>query len=613
MSELPVADKRHITNGIPLPVDGYCDQAYLLQCQDASWVCALTTGKAREGDKGQHVLVLKSNDQGKSWHSPVALESPEGPEASYAVLYLTPYGRIYAFYNYNNSGLHEVLREDGGAWWRVDSLGQFVFRFSDDHGATWSKERYEVSVREFSCDRSNAYDGKIRFFWNVGKPFTSGASAFIPLTKVGAFGEGFYSQSEGVLIQSPNLMTETDPRQIQFGTLPEGERGLKAPPGGGRISEEHSYAVLSDGSFYAVYRTTDGWPACSYSRDQGKSWETPQYKTYTPNGKRIKHPRAANFIWKCSNGLYLYWFHNHGGSVIREMADTSPHPIPTSHQQGNPWACYFGRNPVWLSAGREVAVGGKRYIEWTQPEIALYDDDPFVRMSYPDLLEIKGEYWLTETQKTVARVHHLEKGFLNKLFTQFDSSNRVTEGLVFSCDSNQTQTGQVILPKLPVFCISNADREDGRLKELRVGVTLTFSFDFKGKAEVLLNSLNSHQAGVKVEIDARGQVRLQMGDGRRISLLDSGPDRVAADQHHALTIILDGGPKVILILLNGALCDGGDDRQYGWGYFNAHMAHLNGLGCAEISPRVDRFLLYDRALSVSESVAQHRFFGCWRK
>ena len=32
------------------------------------------------------------------------------------------------------------------------------------------------------------------------------------------------------------------------------------------------------------------------------------------NGRLMKHPRAANFAWKCENGKYLYWFHNHGGN-----------------------------------------------------------------------------------------------------------------------------------------------------------------------------------------------------------------------------------------------------------------------------------------------------------
>ena len=90
-------------------------------------------------------------------------------------------------------------------------------------------------------------------------------------------------------------------------------------PGGGRVAEEQSIVTLSDGSIYCVYRTIDGWPTCAYSRDGARTWTVPAYKTYTPGGRRVKHPRAANFVWKCANGQYLYWFHNHGGRFVGEL------------------------------------------------------------------------------------------------------------------------------------------------------------------------------------------------------------------------------------------------------------------------------------------------------
>ena len=100
-----------------------------------------------------------------------------------------------------------------------------------------------------------------------------------------------------------------------MGDLPEGDCGIRAPKGGINIASEHSYSVLSDGTFYCVYRTIDGYPGCCFSRDGGKSWSDPTFKKYG-DGRLIKHPRAANFVWKCSNGKFLYWFHNHGGDFI---------------------------------------------------------------------------------------------------------------------------------------------------------------------------------------------------------------------------------------------------------------------------------------------------------
>ena len=212
----------------------------------------------------------------------------------------------------------------------------------------------------------------------------------MPIHKVGGLGEGWFTSSEGALLKSDNLLHEQDPTKITWQTLPDGEVGLRTPPGGGPVAEEQSFSVLSDGTFYCVYRTIDGYPACTYSGDGGHTWTTPAYKTY-PDGRRLKNPRAANFAWRCNNGKFLYWFHNHGGRQIAE------HPQRRT-------ASYQERNPVWLSAGVEIDTPQGKRLQWSQPEIALYDDDPYIRMSYPDLTEDNGKVYLSETQKFTDRI-----------------------------------------------------------------------------------------------------------------------------------------------------------------------------------------------------------------
>ncbi len=59
----------------------------------------------------------------------------------------------------------------------------------------------------------------------------------------------------------------------------------------------------------------------------------------------MKHPHAAQFHWRCQNGKYLHWYHNHGGAAIR------------NHPQRRSMA-YENRNPVWLSGGVEVETAG---------------------------------------------------------------------------------------------------------------------------------------------------------------------------------------------------------------------------------------------------------------
>jgi hypothetical protein len=159
-------------------------------------------------------------------------------------------------------------------------------------------------------------------------------------------------------------------------------------------------------------------------------------------------------------------------------------------------------------AGREVDTPQGKRIEWSQPEIALYDDDPFIRMSYPD----KGIFVSTTDTATI-------------------------------------------------------------------GITLN--------------------------------------DGRQESSWDSDPGALKAGTLQHVVITVDGGPKIITFVVNGILCDGGNDRQFGWGRFSPTLRAPNpdpsaGAGGAptfKIAPSVRSLRLYSRALRTSEAVGSFRA-GC---
>ena len=584
-------DWRKVTAGREIPTETYCDQPYLVKTDDGAWLCILTTGTGREGASGQHVVSMRSTDQGETWSEPVDVEPADGPEASYAVPLKIPGGRIFCFYNHNSDNLREVVADappyEDGKCRRVDSLGYFVFKCSDDHGRTWSKKRTAIPVREMAIDRENAYGGVARFFWNVGKPFLNDGAAYVSLHKVGGFGEGFFTRSEGVLLKSENILTERDPAKITWETLPDGDAGLRTPPGGGPIAEEQSYCVLSDGSFYCVYRTIDGYPACTYSRDDGHTWTEPQYKRYA-DGRLMKHPRAANFGWKCANGKYLYWFHNHGGT----------------------W--YEDRNPVWLCGGVEEDTPEGKIIKWSQPEIVLYDDDPYIRMSYPDLIEEDGHYFVAETQKEVARVHELDPSLLGKLWGQFQNAKVSTEGLVLSLPEDNRMPAATEMPLLPVLCERDQSRADYGTKDLRQGfaIDLWIRFDSLKAAQVVLDSRTQSGQGIALQTTQRETLEIVLNDGRTENRWDCDRGTLAVGQLHHLVAIVDGGPKIISFVVDGKLCDGGEYRQFGWGRFSPNLRGANGDKTLRIAPslkgEIKVLRIYDRYLCTSEAI------GSWR-
>lgn len=588
---MDIPDPRHLSTGRVIPTETYSDQPYVVKTADGAWLCVVTTGKSLEGEPGQHVVSMRSTDQGQTWSEPVELEPADGPEASYAVLLATPGGRVYCFYNHNSDNLREVLADDppfaGRLCRRVDSLGYFVCKYSDDGGRTWSGRRYPIPVREMDIDRHNPYGGRVRFFWNVGRPFVHAGAAYVPLTKVGGFGIGFFTRTEGVLLRSPNLLVEPSPEKHVWETLPEGDFGLRTPVGGGPIAEEASYSVLSDGSFFAVYRTVEGHPACSYSRDGGRTWDEPRYLTYA-DGRRVKHPRAANFAWRCANGNYLYWFHNHGGDD------------------------YEDRNPVWLSGGVEADGPTGRVIAWSPPEIVLYDDDPYVGISYPDLIEEDGRYFLTETQKHRARVHALDPALLEGLWAQGQSREVAREGLLLELPiKGEAMPTMVPAPRLPSFLARDYSRPDMGTRDLREGFTLDLWLCLSSlePGQVILDSRSSTGRGFCLQTAESGTVEIGLCDGRTDNRwgCDPGLLQPGTRQHVAVTVA--GGPKVISFVIDGRLCDGGDGRQFGWGRFSPNLRGVEGGEMLRIGTQVERLRVYGRALRTSETVANWRERG----
>ncbi len=586
----PGRDRRLIDTGRPIPTESYADQPYVVQTDDGAWLTVMTSGSGREGDPGQTVITMRSIDRGVSWSERVALEPTDGPEASYAVLLKAPGGRIFCFYNHNTDDVRRVVAEKSpwspdGFFDRVDTLGYYVYKYTDDHGRSWSTERTPIPQRLFQIDQENPYEGRILFFWNVGRPFVDRGRACVPLHKVGAFGHGFMARSEGVLLCSPDLLTLPDPRAATWETLPDGEVGLRTPPGGGPIAEEQSFSPLSDGSLFVVYRSIDGHPVHAYSRDGGRTWTRPAYLRYG-NGRLVKHPRAANFAWRCQNGKFLYWFHNHGGR----------------------W--YEDRNPAWIAAGEEIDSPDGRIIAWGQPEILLYDDDPYVRMSYPDLIEDDGRTFVTETQKHLARVHEIDPTLLELLWEQPSRSELTRDGLVAEWSRASSPT-TIELPSWPVHVDRDPDAPDGRTRDLRAGVTLDLLIKSGSTSETtLLDTRSTDGAGLAAILTPERTIRFVMSDGRTEASWESDPGFLETAGPHHVGIVVDGGPKLILFVIDGVLNDGGPTRQFGWGRFNPAFRGIGGSLSLDMSTQADDSVqslrVYHRALRVTEVIGNAR-------
>ncbi len=553
-------DWRNIRTGYTIPDEGYCDQPYIVITQDGHWLCTLTTGEGREGDPEQHVVATISEDKGKHWSKLIDIEPATGPEASWVVPLVVPSGRVYAFYDYNGD------RITGR---RADMLGWYVFKYSVDNGCTWSKKRYRLPVRRTACDANNGLEGNVQIFWGIDKPMIHDGSVYFAFTKLGKY---MLDQGEGWIFRSDNILKEDDPEKIRWRMLPEGDHGIRADEFGS-IQEEHNIVALSDGTLYCMYRTTTGHPCHAYSYDGGKTWTKPVHATYTPGGRKFKHNRACPAVWKTQNGKFLFWFNHHGGKTFEK------------------------RNPVWISGGIEKE--GK--IHWSQPELILYDPDKSVRISYPDLVEENGRYWISETQKSIARVHEIDATLFEGLWTQGEKKSVINKGLALSIGKNDLKQNEFDMPSLPKL-------NDGG------GFTLDFWIKLENLAEnqIIFDSRNEDGKGVLIETAGDSTVSTFLSDDDIQFTWASDKGLMTKDKWHHIAVIIDGGPKIINYVIDGIVCDGGEERERGWSRFPGELVDVNGAKKVEIAPSLNGELkclrLYDRYLRTSEVISN---FHAW--
>lgn len=562
------SDWRNIRNGKVIPDEGYSDQPYVVKSIDGNnhWLCVMTTGPGNEGAQGQHVIAQVSRDQGATWSEPVDIEPSDGPEASWGVPYITPSGRVYVFYTFN----HLRLLPDGSPVTasRQDTLGTYAYKYSDDFGTTWSS-RHEVPYRQSYVDRNNVCPGvepgEINLFWGTGKAIEKGDTFFLPFTKVGQY---LVNNTEGWLVRSTNIMTQTDPAKISWEMVPGGDKGIKNSALSS-ISSEQCGVVQNNGDLYVVSRTTCGYPAYSISSDDGSSWSTPEKIRYA-DGRFIKTPRANCKVWKASNNRYLLWYHN------------------------NSTKSFENRNPVWLAGG--IEVNGE--IQWSQPEILLFDPSTSIRISYPDLIEHNGEFWITQTQKTVGYVNKLDATLLEGLWNQHSNRRIATEGKAIDLDLQANPTESAPMPALTSLA------EDGGFS-----LDLWVKFDNLTKGQILADSRNPSGRGFVLQTTDNGKLQLTLNDGTETASWDTETGALTIGRWQHIAVIVDGSPDIITFVVNGRLLDGGSERDFGWSRFSGNMADINGAETltigSSLNGQLKKLRLYTRYLRTSEAIANY--------
>ena len=341
----------------------------------------------------------------------------------------------------------------------------------------------------------------------------------------------------------------------------------------GVTQEEHNIVSLSNNDLYCIFRTSEGYPAESYSRDGGHTWSVPVFAR-DKDGRVIKNPRACPKLFKCSNGNLLLWYHNNNGKGYNGL-----------------------RNPAWILGGVEK----NGMIQWGQPEILLYGEGGVGkgvgkdRMSYPDFIEEDGHYWVTETNKEVARVHAIDAELLKGLWRQGDDKTITRKGLIWERENINSKSG-FSLPDLTKLA-------DGSFSiELLLNVTQLIP------GQIILDNTDSNGNGLSMRVTPKRTIELLIKDGEGTNVWDTDPGVVKPGKQH-FVFVVDGKANLITTIVNGKLCDGGRYRTTGWNWFDAKINNINGsrnlIVLSDYNVKINKIRIYNRYLTTSEAISNY--------
>ena len=243
-------DTRDITQAKVVFQAGYVDQTYCAALNRSAWSCVLTASLGGEGSSGEQTYATQTFDGGATWTDVATIEAGIGegglPNA-YATVAADGRGRLHAIYNLNV--------ENTSAPGRNDLMGGFFRRYSDDGGATWSRERYAVPTPTTALDRANTFKGKTKMLWTVDQvKAVPGWGAGFAFTKIGGYVEN--PPEEVFIMRSPNLLEERENQSaIKWEMVPAGDRGLVPPPAyspASTVIEEPKLLPLPNGTGFTV-------------------------------------------------------------------------------------------------------------------------------------------------------------------------------------------------------------------------------------------------------------------------------------------------------------------------------------------------------------------------
>jgi len=124
------------------------------------------------------------------------------------------------------------------------------------------------------------------------------------------------------------------------------------------------------------------------------------------------------------------------------------------------------------------------------------------------------------------------------------------------------------------------------------------------------SSIRGDGSGIVLATTERATLKITLNDGRSESGWDCDQGVLQAGRLHHVVVTVDDGPKIISFVVDGVLCDGAAQRQFGWGRFSPHLGDVSGAAQITLAPtlrgEIKVLRVYNRFLRTSEAVGNFR-------
>ncbi len=555
-------DARNLERGLKADVFGTCRQPFFMINREGHWIGLAVTETACGDSAGRRLVSAVSRDKGRTWSLPAVIESGDMPDQAWVNGLVTPFGRVYAFYGVGGGVKPQA---DKAALKKVAPGGGVAYRYSDDNGQSWSRDRHLVLFRFGAEGRFNAGQVGLVAPRFDGKPALCEQAVFFAVTGMpGSSG----SEGGGWAALSDNILSERNAGLVRFSLLSEGGAGIVGRGGSGKRRAAHLLTALSGGELLCVF-SEGGEVAQSVSRDSGKSWSKPEPMVCGPGRRGVKSAGMAPRLFRTSAGRHLLCVSDRdefSGELDAAVTE------------------------VFVCGGVEKGDGA---ILWSEPELLLHGGGPAQACSVADMLEQEGRFWVTAVCGGRVSLAEVRAELLSGLFGDSSGAAPCRAGMLSEWMFQGSAPAAVDLPSG-----FGAAAGGGFSIEMRLAL------DQLDDGTVLFSSFDGRR-GVKVDALKRSggvTLRLSLFDGDLAAMWQTGKDAVRLSEPRHVVFICDYAAGLVSAVVDG--CAGAGETNGGrrWSLMPAEFGPVaSSRRKAQVGRGVMMLRLFDRALRVAEA------------